>query len=97
MKELDNIKRIINEHKQELTRKYKVRSMAVFGSYARSQQSKESDIDILVEFKESVGLLHLVSLENYLTDILNIKADLVPKDNIREELKDIILKEAIYI
>ncbi len=54
-------------------------------------------IYILVEFKEPVSLLHIVSLENYLSDILEIKADVVPRKNIREELKTIILKEAVAI
>jgi len=97
MKKLEELKKIISEHKQGLEQKYKVKRIAIFGSYARNQQKEESDIDILVEFNEPVGLIHLVSLENYLSDILGIKTDVIPREDIRKELKDVILKEAIPV
>lgn len=95
MKNLQEIKILINKHKEELEGRFKVKSIAIFGSYSRGEQREKSDIDILVEFKEPVSLLHIVSTENYLSDLLGIKVDLVPKRNIREELKEVILKEAI--
>lgn len=95
MKNLQEIKVLISKHKKELEERFKVKSIAIFGSYSRGEQREKSDIDILVEFKEPVSLLHMVSTENYLSDLLGIKVDLVPKRNIREELKEVILKEAI--
>ncbi len=56
MKTLNEIKKILLEHKQELKEKYKVKSIAIFGSYARGEQTEKSDIDILVEFYEPIGL-----------------------------------------
>ena len=97
MKKLEELKKIISEHKQGLEQKYKVKRIAIFGSYVRNQQKEESDVDILVEFNEPVGLIHLVSLENYLSDILGIKTDVIPREDIRKELKDVILKEAIPV
>lgn len=97
MKTLEEIKKTINMHKEELDRRFKVKTIALFGSCAREEQKPESDIDILVEFREPVGLIHIVSLENYLSDILGVRADVIPRDNIRAELKDTILKEAISI
>jgi len=55
MKNIDDIKRILKEHKKELKEKYKVKKIAIFGSYARSEENKSSDIDILVEFEEQVS------------------------------------------
>ena len=97
MKTLDEIKSILEEHREELLQKYKVKEIGIFGSYVRSEQKKRSDIDILVEFEEPVSLLKLVSLENFLKEMIGINVDVVPKIDIRSELKENILKEAIYI
>jgi len=97
MKTLEQIKSIINEHRRELEERFKVKSIAIFGSYVRGEQSSKSDIDILVTFNKSVSLLHIVSLENYLSDILEIKVDVVPAKNVRAELKEVILREAVSI
>lgn len=97
MRDLEDIKEIIRQHKKELRERYKVKAIAIFGSYVRGEQKEDSDVDILVEFTDPVSLLHIVSLENHLSDILGIKVDVVPKKNIRIELKDTILKEAVPV
>ncbi len=51
MKTLSEIKKIILENKKELKEKYKVKTIGIFGSYARGEQKETSDIDILVEFE----------------------------------------------
>ncbi len=95
---LNEIRKILAEHKQELHDKFHVKSIAVFGSYARGDQSPGSDVDILVEFDEPVGW-EIVDLHEYLEGILGMKVDLVTKgavsrkpllwDSIREELIDV--------
>ncbi len=97
MKTMREIKAILAKHKEELKSRFKVSEIGIFGSYVRETQSKRSDVDILVEFKESISLLDLVKLENFLTSLLEVKVDLVPKEDIRMELKERILKEAIYV
>lgn len=97
MKTLDEIKDALAQHKDELLRKYKVKEVGVFGSYVRGNQGKRSDIDILVDFDGPVSLLKLVSLENYLEDIIGIKVDVVPKEDVRPELKKNVLKEVVYL
>jgi len=97
MKTLDEIKKILTKHKAGLREKYKVKEIGIFGSFVKGRQKESSDIDILVEFENPVSLLHIVSLENYLSDIIGIKVDVVPKKNIRKELKDSILKEAVPV
>jgi len=94
---LGEIKQILGKLKEELKAQYKVKEIGLFGSYVRYQQKESSDIDILVEFEKPVSLLHIVSLENYLSDILKIKVDIVPKNNIRQELKADILKETVPV
>lgn len=97
MKTLSEIKEIISRNKLILKKRYKVNEIGIFGSYARGEPKKGSDIDILVELEEPVSLLQLVSLENFLRDILKMKLEVIPKKDIREELKDKILKETVYI
>jgi len=97
MKNIDEIKRKIEELKPLLKKRFKVKRIGVFGSYTRGEQKEESDLDVLVEFYEPVSLLGLVRLENYLTDILGVKVDVVPKKDVRAELRKRILKETVYL
>jgi predicted nucleotidyltransferase len=97
MKSIDEIKVLISEHKQELRENFKVKEISIFGSYARGEQENRSDIDLLVDFTELISLLKLVGLENYLKDILEEEVEVIPKDDIRTEFKERILKEAIPV
>jgi predicted nucleotidyltransferase len=96
-KSLDEIKDILNKHREELRQKYNITEMGIFGSYVRGEQKKRSDVDILVEIGVPVSLLTFVGIENYLAKILKTKVDLIPKDSIRPELKERILKEVVYL
>jgi hypothetical protein len=97
MKKLTAIKKIIREHKTLLRERYNINRIGVFGSYARGDTHSGSDLDVLVEFSEPISLIQLISLENYLSDIVGLKVDVVPKEDIRKELKDTILKDAVYV
>lgn len=97
MKNFEKIKRILSKNKLELKEKYHVTEIGIFGSYVRGEQKKKSDIDILVDLKEPVSLLELVGIENHIADILKMKVDLVPKKDIRPELRARILRETVYI
>jgi hypothetical protein len=97
MKNIEEIKKAIEEHRSILEEKFKVKSMAIFGSYLRSEQNKDSDIDILVEFYETIDLFEFIGLENYLSEILNNKVDLVMKDTLKPRIKDRILREAVAL
>ena len=94
---LDEVKNMIKEHKGNLEQDFRVKEIGIFGSYARGEQRDRSDVDVLVEFDEPVSLLGVVKLENYLSDLLHVKVDLVPKKDIRQELREGILKETIYL
>ena len=97
MKTLSEIKEILRKHKKELKEKYKVKSIAIFGSYARGEQTEKSDIDIMVEFYEPIGL-KIVDLKDYLESILNVKVDLITKNSIHNPyVKKSIEEDLIYI
>lgn len=97
MKSLEEIKLILQAHKEEVSRKYKVSEIGLFGSFVRGEQKKRSDIDILVDFYEIPDLLEFIELEDRLRKLLKKKVDLVDKQGLKPQLKDIILKEVIYI
>ena len=97
MKAIDEIKNTINKYKTYLSDNFKVKSISLFGSYLRGEQKKNSDLDILVEFNETIDLFEFIKLENYLTEILGCKVDLVMKDALKPRIKDRILNEAVSI
>jgi hypothetical protein len=97
MKTIDEIKNTINKYKTYLSEDFKVKSISLFGSYLRGEQKKNSDLDILVEFNETIDLFEFIKLENYLTEIFGCKVDLVMKDALKPRIKDRILNEAVSI
>ncbi len=99
MKSLKEIQKILVQQKEFLQREYKVKELGIFGSYVRGEQKSTSDLDILVEFENGakVGLLKFVNLENYLSEILGIKVDLVLKSALKPRIGNQILKEVMYL
>ena len=97
MKTFEKLKDILAEHKQEFKDRFKVEEIGIFGSYVRKEQKKKSDLDVLVSFSETIDLFMFGQLENYLSDILDVKVDLVMKDSLKPRLKDRILNEAVYV
>lgn len=83
--------------KKEVNNKYKAEIKGIFGSYVRNEETKDSDIDILVSFDEEADLLDFSGLSLFLQEKLDNRVDIVPIDFIREEIKDYILLETIYI
>lgn len=96
---LERIKNILKEHKEELREKYGVKEIGIFGSYVRGDQKKPSDVDILVDFEENakIGLLKFINLENYISDFLGVKVDLVSRNALKPRIGKHILKEVIYL
>lgn len=97
MKSLRELKDTLAQHKPELAEKYSVKEIGIFGSYARGEQTEESDLDVLVEFYNAPGLLRFIELEDYLSNLLGVRVELVRKRAIREELREHILREAIEV
>lgn len=100
MKMNDELERIIKTLKsleREIKKKYKAEIIGIFGSYVRREEHAGSDIDVLVEFESGADLIHFVGLSLFLEEKLGLKVDVVPYDAIRIELKENILKEAVYL
>ena len=97
MKNVEAIKRTLFGHKAELKEKFKVKNIGVFGSYVRGEQKGSSDVDVLVEFDDPIGLFEFMKLENYLSDLLGVKVDLVSKKALKPHIGERIPEEVIMI
>lgn len=80
-----------------LMKKQGVVKAGIFGSYARGEQTPESDVDILVQLKKGKGYFELVGLELELKKALNLKVDLIPYDGLNPLLKKTILQNEVRI
>lgn len=94
---LKKLLEILREQVPLLTERYSVEQLEVFGSYVRAEQKKNSDLDVLVTFKEAPSLLTFIAIENYLSDLLGVKVDLVMKDSLKPTIGKNILREAIPV
>ena len=99
MKTLEEIKEILLTYKNELRQKYHIKEIGIFGSSVRNEQKETSDLDILVEFSEGarISLLEFIHIENYLTELLGVKVDLVEKSALKPRIGKQILKEVSYL
>jgi len=94
---VQGIKEILLAHRQELRKKYGVKEIGIFGSYARKENRKDSDIDILVEIEKPMGFFTFIKLERYLSELLGAKVDLVTKNALKPYIGQRILAEVIYV
>jgi predicted nucleotidyltransferase len=90
------IKDTLSNNKNRLTEKYGLRFMAIFGSYGREQQTENSDIDILVDFQQPVGI-EFIDLANELEKLLKIKVDLVSKNGVKPQYLKQIEEDLSYV
>ncbi len=87
----------ISKIKNIADNKYKSQIIGLFGSFARNENTENSDVDILVKFKSDATLFDLVRLGDFIEERLKLKADIVSENSIKPEIKDRILKDLIKI
>jgi predicted nucleotidyltransferase len=97
LSELEMFLTSLRDNKPLLQEQYGVNTLGVFGSFVRGDQDKNSDVDILVEFNEPIGLLKFVALKYQLCEILGKDVDLVLKTVLKPKIGERILEEVIYI
>ena len=96
MTSLNQIRSVLSNNKNSLKQKYKISKIGIFGSYCRNDATKESDVDILVEFSEPIGL-DFVLLAEELELLLGNKVDLVSLKAVKPRLKKYIEEDLIYV
>ena len=96
MKNLNEIRKLLEFHKQRLKDKYNIKNIGLFGSIVRGDNTKTSDVDILVEFERPIGL-DFVSLADELEEILGVKVDLVTPNAIKPRMMEYIKQDLVYV
>lgn len=94
---MDNkdLKKKLKDLKPILEKNYKVKSIGLFGSFARNEANEDSDVDILVQFSEDIGW-EFIDLKQFLEESLEREVDLVTVEALKSELKEEILRDVIY-
>lgn len=95
--DLTTIRTALQKLQAEVKARFKAEIIGIFGSYARGEATKRSDLDIIVRFQEGASLFELVGLANFLESRLGIKVDVVPETAIRPELREHIFRELVRI
>ncbi len=97
MRSINEIKESIRSHKKNLQDTYGVRTIGIFGSYVRGEQTEGSDIDVLVELEKPIGFFKFLELEEKLEEITGLKVYLVTKKALKPVIGKYILNELVAI
>lgn len=97
MRTRQDVFKILSQNLAQLKNEYGVKKIGVFGSFVRGEQENDSDIDILVEFSQAVGMVKFLQLENNLQGLLNAKVDLVTKPALKKHIGRRIMHEVEYV
>lgn len=92
-----NIKNKLRSELPKLAKEFNVKTIEIFGSYTKNVQTEKSDIDILITYTTAPSLIKFISLENYLSNLLQTKVDLIMKNSIKPRLRKNILSESVKI
>jgi hypothetical protein len=93
----DTFIKLFAEHKTELHEKFHVESLAIFGSVRRGSAGPDSDIDMLVRYRETPGLFAFLDLKDYLEELVGRPVDLVTEGALKKQLREQILQEAVRV
>jgi predicted nucleotidyltransferase len=95
MKTREEILTVLRNYKPELMKKYPIKSLALFGSYARNEATEESDIDVMVEFNGTIGI-GFIRMALELEDIFRHKVDLVSRGSFDDRDMEYVGPDLIY-
>jgi uncharacterized protein len=89
----------LKSKKEELANQYGVKKIGVFGSRLTNENRPDSDLDILIELEKPyrIDLLKFIELEQFLSDEIGIKVDLVLEENLKPHIGEAIRKEVVFI
>jgi len=96
MEQLSEIKQVLKQLKPELTQRFHVQSLGLFGSVVRDDFSPSSDIDIIVDFDRPVGI-EFIDLAQYIEQRLRKKVDLVSRKGVKDKYFKAIEREIVYV
>ncbi len=93
----DNVLELLRAHREEIERRFGVRSLSLFGSVARDEATEDSDVDLLVEFDPPPTFDRYMDLKLFLEDLLGRKVDLVDAPTLRERVRPYVERDLIHV
>ena len=99
MLEQSNILEYLSANKQDISRKYRLKKLGIFGSYARGDQKPESDLDLLIEFEDNTPDLNVKKdfLRKEIQSVFHIHVDICREKYIKPVFRQQILSDVIYV
>jgi predicted nucleotidyltransferase len=95
--DIGRIRDILRTELPRLAERYEVAWLGLFGSRVRGEAGPDSDLDILVRFHTTPGLIRFVELENHLSDLLGVRVDLVTAEALKPAIGERVLAEVIPV
>jgi predicted nucleotidyltransferase len=97
VKTRDEMIAILRDLKAEVAPRFGVRRFGLFGSYARDEQSEQSDLDLLVEFERPVPFSAFCRLEDMISERTGVSVDMTTPDGLHPRIERRVLSEAVYV
>jgi uncharacterized protein with HEPN domain/predicted nucleotidyltransferase len=89
--------RLLQAQLPKLTAQYHIRSLGVFGSYARREEKRSSDLDLVAEFTDSLGLSQRDDLARDLSKSLRVKVEVIPKESLPPYIRKSVMREVLWL
>ena len=90
---VEELRDVLRQHLPMLRQRYGVASLGLFGSYVRREPGPQSDLDVLVRFWRTPGLIRFIELEHHLSDLLGVRVDLVMAEALKPGIGQRVLAE----
>ena len=97
MKTFEEIKEVLQKHKEEFREQYGLKGIGVFGSYIKGEQKEKSDLDILIELDKPIGFVRFMRLESALSKLLGVRVEMVTRKALKPHIGKRILQEVKYV
>ena len=97
MKTFEEIKKVLQKHREEFREQYGLKEIGIFGSYVKGEQKEKSDIDMLIELEKPIGFVRFMKLENALSQPLGVRVEMVTRKALKPHIGKRILQEVKYV
>ena len=88
---------LLKKHDDEIVRGFGVRRIGIFGSFARGDESPESDVDVFVEFQPGKKTFdNYMGLKNFLESLFGRKVDLAAYEGLNPHIRENVVEGVIY-